>query len=97
MTEVVKIERKRTTYYARPKMAAPKTCDPEHPQWKRRRRRNSTLMYLGIAMLVATTAGGFIGKSNDVLVNALYVGLLLAVSGAGLYTWTALDRMKIGK
>ena len=96
MTELVKIERKRTTYYARPKMAAPKTCDPEHPQWKRRRRRNDVLAYFGLAMIVASMAGGFLSVSNTVLVTGLVVGALMAIAGFGLHTWTGVARF-LGK
>lgn len=70
--------------------------DPEHPQFKRRRRRNTTLMVLGMAMCVGATGAGMAGISNAVLTNALYAGVLLAAAGAGLYTWTMLDRLKIG-
>ncbi len=69
-------------------------ADPSHPQWRRRRRRNTTLMMLGIAMCGGATAAGMAGISNAVLTNALYAGVLLAGMGAGLYTWTALDRLR---
>jgi hypothetical protein len=77
--------------------AATTPGDPDHPQWKRRRRRNSTLMALGIVMCGAATAAGVAGISNPVLTNALYAGVLLASMGAGLYTWTALDRLRPGR
>jgi hypothetical protein len=70
--------------------------DPSSPQFVRRRRRNTTLMVLGICMAAASMVGGFMGTSNDVLVNGLWGGIALAVCGAGLYTWTLLDRLKIG-
>lgn len=72
----------------------PRVADPDHPQWRRRRRRNTTLMVLGIAMCGGATAAGMAGISNAVLTNALYAGVLLAGMGAGLYTWTALDRLR---
>ncbi|MEQ8696963.1 MAG: hypothetical protein RLT05_10445 [Bauldia litoralis] len=79
---------------AHPAPAPLAPADPDHPQWKRRRRRNSTLLILGIGLCCGATGAGMAGVSNAVLTNALYAGVLLAGMGAGLYTWTALDRLR---
>lgn len=69
--------------------------DAEAPPAKRRRRRNTTLMVLGILMAGGSTVAGGLGISNEVLVNALWSGTVMAAAGAGLYTWTYLDRIKL--
>ena len=72
------------------------TVNPKAPQNVRRRRRNTTLMVTGIGMMIGSVTGGFLGTSNAVLVNALWAGMALSACGAGLYTWTLLDRLKLG-
>lgn len=73
------------------------SANPEAPQAKRRRRRNTTLMVFGMLIAGGCTVAGMYGVSNEVLVNGQWIGTFLSVAGAGLYTWTYLDRIKLGK
>lgn len=83
----------KTTYYARPKkMAAPKPCDPNHPQWKRRRYWNYLGAAVGLAAFAVCGVKILLGDQNPQLVAFSYSAGGLFLISSGIYAATAVFR-----
>lgn len=68
--------------------------DPEHPQWKRRRRWNGAGAVVGLAGFVASGIAVIAGNANDAVVGFAWASGSLFLISSGIYVGTALLRNK---
>lgn len=66
--------------------------DPEHPQWKRRRRWNAAGAATGLLGFIACGVAVMIGEANEDVVDFSRGAMVLFLVSAGIYVGTAILR-----